>query len=236
MPADMHVEGRGRRAKNVVVDAVISRPPSSSLVITGVISVFEKHEIAHHHRLAPHRRKRDPAAQRQGRFDRPHRQASPSGRIAAGRNDAHRPTPPPISRASVNLLPIDVGGLRERRHGYRREQHHECKFLFIFSFLVLLRPNSRFQSSDLTSIFSNHVMLSDLVQRRPVPRGEGTVIRGEKFPAVKEMAKRSPFATMPSACQLARTLLCSRPRAFPDCRRPRGKTRTLSSSALARTT
>jgi len=40
-----------------------------------------------------------------------------------------------------------------------------ASFLFMFSFLVLLRPNSRFQSSDFTSMLSNHVMLSGIVQR-----------------------------------------------------------------------
>jgi hypothetical protein len=48
-----------------------------------------------------------------------------------------------------------------------------ASFLFMFSFLVLLRPNSRFQSSDLTSMFSNHVMLSDIVQRPGMDRKSG---------------------------------------------------------------
>ena len=69
MAADMHVEGGGRGAQDMIVDGGDLEAAVQQLGHDGRDLGFEKHEVAHQHGFTAHRGERDPAAQCQRRFD-----------------------------------------------------------------------------------------------------------------------------------------------------------------------
>ena len=114
--ADMHVEGRWAGAQQMIVHGGDIEAAFDHLEHDRVDFAFEQHEVAHHHGFAVHRLERDPATERQGRFDGD--AVERHGEVAARKAIAayvSRDRRLPAERV-VDLLPIDflrVGGSRE---------------------------------------------------------------------------------------------------------------------------
>ena len=147
MAADMHVEGGGRGAQDMIVDGGDLEAAVEQLGHDGRDLGFEKHEVAHQHGFTAHRGERDPAAQCQRRFDghavERHLQIGPRQAVAVyiarhGRRFTQR---------RVDLLPVDIGCLRERGQGRGCKERDECKLCLHFRF-PSLAPQS---SSDFAS-------------------------------------------------------------------------------------
>ena len=65
MTTDMHVEGRGACAQQVVVDRGYFQAALDQFRHDRIDLGFQQHEITHHHGPAMHRLERDPAAKRE---------------------------------------------------------------------------------------------------------------------------------------------------------------------------
>ena len=65
----MHVEGRGIGAQQMVVDGGDLKPAFDQLGHDRIDFGFKQHEVAHNHRAAMRWLERNPAAERQRRFD-----------------------------------------------------------------------------------------------------------------------------------------------------------------------
>ena len=90
---------------------------------------IEQHQVAHHHRLAMHRREGDPSAQRQGRLD----------RDAIERDVQIGPRQPVamdlaadgggLAKGGIDLLPVDLGSAGGQGH-QRGAEREQCERVF----------------------------------------------------------------------------------------------------------
>jgi hypothetical protein len=70
MAADMHVEGQGLGAQQMVVNCGDFEAALEQLGHDGIDLGLKQHKITHHHRGTVHRLESDPAYKREGRPDR----------------------------------------------------------------------------------------------------------------------------------------------------------------------
>ena len=118
MTADMHVECRGVRPQQVIVDGGDLKAAFDQLEHHRIDFGLEQHEVAHNHGFPMHRFERNPAAKRQCRLDgdavERHREIGARKAIAMhvarnGRLPAER---------IVDLLPVDfLRGRAGRKRG-----------------------------------------------------------------------------------------------------------------------
>ena len=117
--ADMHVERRGARAQQVIVNGGDLEPALDQLRHDRIDLGFQQHEVAHHHGLAMHRLERDPAAERQRRLDGD--AVERHGEIGARKSIAMHVAGDGRLPAEdlVDLLPVDCLGVgaRDERFG-----------------------------------------------------------------------------------------------------------------------
>ena len=108
--ADVHVEGRGRGAQQVIVDRGDLEPVLDQLGHHRVDLGFEQHEVAHDHRAAVRRLERHPAAERECRLDghAVERHLQVGARKAVAVDIAGHCRAP--SHGLVDFLPVDVLG------------------------------------------------------------------------------------------------------------------------------
>ncbi len=108
MTADMHVEGRGTGAQHMIVHGGNLKPAFNQLQHDWIDLGLQQHEIAHCHHPAMGWLERDPAAERERRFD---RNAVERDREVGARESVavyvagHRRF---SAHGIIDLLPVDV--------------------------------------------------------------------------------------------------------------------------------
>ena len=111
MTADMHVEGRGRGAQQVVMHRRDLEAALQQLHHHRIDLGFEQNEVAHDHGAAMRRHERDPAAERQGRLDGDavQRHVEIAARETVTVNLAGHGRRP--AEGGIDLLPVDLLGV-----------------------------------------------------------------------------------------------------------------------------